>query len=347
MMYRNGTAVHPERLGERDNEADGGKRSHEVPVSISKLTADIKKRALALGFCKVGVARAEVLDAEGKLLRTWLSRNYHGTMDWMARNVEKRQDPKQVLPDAQSVVAVAMNYYSDHQHASDPDIGKISRYAWGDDYHDVMRPRLERLLEYIKSEAPTANGRVYVDTGPVMDKVWAARAGIGWEGKHTNLISREYGSWIFLGEVILDIPLEYDEPSADYCGTCTRCIDACPTGAIVEPYVVDSNRCISYLTIEHKGDIPDPLAQQFENWVYGCDICQDVCPWNQKFAQPTKEPSFSPRRENRSPTLIELEAMTEDEFRDRFRGSPIKRTKHAGLLRNVKAVLGKNEPIHE
>ena len=234
---------------------------------MDSLTDKIKSKAIELGFCKVGISRAVRLDEEGKLLREWLARNYHGTMEWMARNVERRIDPRILLPNAQSVISVAMNYYTPEEHSPDQGIGKISRYAWGDDYHDVMMPRLGKLLDFVKSEVPTANGKVYVDTGPVMDKVWASRAGIGWEGKHTNLISREFGSWIFLGELIVDIGLEYDEPSADYCGTCTRCIDACPTQAIVEPYVLDSNLCISYLTIEHKGELPDSLTSQFENWI--------------------------------------------------------------------------------
>lgn len=309
------------------------------------LTDRIKSKALELGFSKVGVTRAVELEQEGRLLREWLSRNYHGTMEWMARNFEKRISPQEVLPNARSVVSVAMNYYTSLQHVSDPAIGKISRYAWGDDYHDLMKDRLDQLLGFIKTDKPEANGKAYVDTGPVMDKVWAVRAGIGWQGKHTNVITREFGSWIFLGEIILDIPLEYDEPSADYCGTCTRCIDACPTHAIVEPYVLDSNLCISYLTIEHRGDLPETLASYFENWIYGCDICQDVCPWNKKFSQPTAENAFLPREENLAPRLEILAEMEEDEFRERFRGSPIKRTKHTGLIRNVRALL--KEPTME
>ncbi|MGA9364462.1 MAG: tRNA epoxyqueuosine(34) reductase QueG [Bacteroidota bacterium] len=311
------------------------------------LTDRIKARAMELGFSKVGITRAVVLEEEGKLLREWLSRGYQGTMGWMGRKVEKRIDVRKVVPDAQSVVVVAMNYYTEAVHSDDPDDGKISRYAWGDDYHDVMIPRLGKLLEYIQCEAPSAKGKVYVDTGPVMDKVWAVRAGIGWEGKHTNVISRDFGSWIFLGEIILDIGLEYDELSADYCGTCTRCIDACPTNAIVEPYVVDSNLCISYLTIEHKGEIPEVVSSQFGNWIYGCDICQDVCPWNQRFSKPTQEAAFSPRAGLLKPSLTDLASMSEEEFREKTQGSPVKRTKHSGLMRNVKAVLKNRELVPE
>jgi len=202
-----------------------------------------------------------------------------------------------------------------------------------------LTPRLVELLDFIKSEVPSANGKVYVDTSPVMDKVWAVRAGIGWEGKHTNVISREYGSWIFLGEIILDLALEYDEPSADYCGTCTRCIDACPTHAIVEPYVLDSNLCISYLTIEHQGEIPEALIPHFENWIYGCDICQDVCPWNKRFSKPTSERAFAPRFENLAPQIDEIVRMSEEDFQKNYRRSPMKRAKHAGLTRNARALL--------
>jgi epoxyqueuosine reductase len=314
---------------------------------MESLSDRIRSKAVELGFCKVGITRAVALEQEGRLLQEWLSRRYHGTMEWMARNVEQRVDPRKVLPNAKSVVVVAMNYYTEARHSEDSYTGKISRYAWGDDYHEIMLPRLEKLLHSIKQEVPTVQGEVYVDTGPVMDKVWAARAGIGWEGKHTNVISREVGSWIFLGEIIVDIGLEYDEPTADYCGTCTRCIDACPTDAIVEPYVLDSNLCISYLTIEHKGDIPDALSSQFENWIYGCDICQDVCPWNQKFSKPTSDTAFGPRDGNLSPKLHELAKMSEEEFRWKFRQSPIKRTRHSGLMRNINAVLKNKELVQE
>ncbi|MEK6565358.1 MAG: tRNA epoxyqueuosine(34) reductase QueG [Bacteroidota bacterium] len=307
-------------------------------MEAQSLTARIKSQATDLGFCKVGVARAGELTDEVRHLREWLARGYQGTMDWIERNSEKRSDVRKIVPNAKSVVCVAMNYYTNIQHSSDPDVGKISRYAWGDDYHIVMTERLEKLQQFIEAEVPDVQSKLYVDTGPVMDKVWAARAGLGWQGKHTNLITKEYGSWVFLGEIILDKELQYDQPIEDFCGSCTACIDACPTGAITEPYVLDSNKCISYLTIEHHGDIP--LAPQFENWIYGCDICQDVCPWN-KFQQETNESTFTPREHNRNPSLAELESITEKEFQERFRKSPIKRTKHRGFVRNVKAVQQK------
>jgi epoxyqueuosine reductase len=296
----------------------------------------IKSKARELGFANVGIARAEALTDEGTKLEEWLRRGYHGTMEWMARNSEKRVDPSMILPGVKSVVCVAMNYYTDQPHSTDPTVGKISRYAWGDDYHDLMAERLNRLKDFIVGEVPEARAKIYVDTGPLMDKAWAVRAGIGWLGKHTNVITREIGSWVFLGEILLDIELEYDEPIADHCGSCTACLEACPTGAIVEPYVLDSTRCISYLTIEHRGEIPDGLKPRFQNWIYGCDICQDVCPWN-RFQRQTSERAFEPRPENVAPRLTELASLTQEKFSQRFRKSPIKRTKLSGLKRNVRA----------
>ncbi|MBI4548051.1 MAG: tRNA epoxyqueuosine(34) reductase QueG [Ignavibacteriae bacterium] len=309
------------------------------------LTGEIKHKAIELGFNKVGIARTDFLEKESQQLSEWLARGYHGTMEWMARNFEKRVDPRNVLQDAKSVIAVAMNYYTNVQHSDDELTGKISRYAWGDDYHDIMAERLWKLLEFIQNQEPSAKGKVYVDTGPIMDKVWAQRAGIGWIGKHTNVITQDLGSWVFLGEIILDLELEYDAEATDHCGSCTLCIEACPTQAIVVPYVLDSNRCISYLTIEHKGKIPEEMADKFDRWIYGCDICQDVCPWNQKFSSPADVKEFFPRECNIAPNLHELEEMTEDEFRIKYRNSPMKRTKHAGLTRNAKAVMAINTTL--
>ena len=202
----------------------------------------------------------------------------------------------------------------------------------------VLTARLEKMYDFIKTEIPGVNGKIYVDTGPVMDKVWAARAGIGWLGKHTNIITRKFGSWVFLGEILIDAELEYDTPVADLCGTCTACLDACPTQAIVQPYLLDANKCISYLTIEHRGELPKEIVTNFQNWIYGCDICQDVCPWN-RFQNETDEPPFQPREENVAPKLTELAELSQEEFTRRFRKSPIKRAKHSGLTRNAKAVL--------
>jgi epoxyqueuosine reductase len=305
------------------------------------LTGTIKREALRLGFHKVGVAKAGRLENESRQLEEWLSRGYHGTMKWMQENSARRADPSSIVPGAKSVIAVAMNYYADVHHDQNDETGKISRYAWGDDYHDVLTPKLHQLLDFIRVKEPSANGKAYVDTGPVMDKVWAQRAGLGWEGKHTNIITQEYGSWVFLGEIIIDIELEYDQAATDHCGSCTLCIEACPTDAIAEPYVVDSNRCISYLTIEHRGEIAEELGEKFDRWIYGCDICQDVCPWNEKFAKPAENKSFYPREGAVAPGLREIATISEEGFREKFRKSPVKRAKHSGLVRNAKVILNR------
>jgi epoxyqueuosine reductase len=304
---------------------------------MTNLTQHIRESAISLGFSKVGFARAAPLPEEGAHLTEWLDRGFQASMSWMERNQEKRLDVNKVLPGAKSVVCVALNYYVDIPHTDENGKGNISRYAWGDDYHLVMTDRLERLLDGIVASEPNIHGKFYVDTGPVMDKVWASKAGLGWQGKHTNLITKELGSWVFLGEIILDVELEYDNPVEDACGTCNACIEACPTQAIVEPYVLDSNRCISYLTIEHRGKIPREFGDKFGGWIYGCDICQDVCPWN-KFQKATAEAAFQPREWNREPRLQEIEELTKDEFNRRFRKSPVKRTKREGLIRNAKVV---------
>ncbi len=306
---------------------------------MHQLTEKIKKKALGLGFTKIGIAKADQLHEESGHLTEWLSKGYHATMGWMENNSEKRSNPKHILPEAKSVISVALNYYSDNPHNENESAGKISRYAWGDDYHDILTEKLNLLLDYIIAEEPSAVGKVYVDTGPVMEKVWAECAGIGWIGKHTNVITQDYGSWVFLGEIILNLELQYDTPATDHCGECTLCIEACPTQAITEPYVLDSNLCISYLTIEHRGEIAEELGEKFENWIYGCDICQDVCPWNHKFSQRTTVKEFHPREYNAAPDLKSVIQMSQQDFSERFRKSPIKRTKHAGLVRNANIIL--------
>lgn len=317
---------------------------HTQPApTASQLTARIKDRALELGFDKVGIVPATPLASERVRLEEWLRRGFHGEMNWMARDPEKRADPRLSMPDARSVVVVALNYYTSHQHSGDPATGKISRYAWGDDYHDVVGGKLKRLLAWIKDECHAAEGKACVDIQPLMDKAWAVRAGLGWIGKHTNLITRDYGSWVFIGELLLNLELDYDSiESEDHCGTCTLCIEACPTGAITEPYVVDSNRCISYATIELRApDIPEAIAANLEGWLYGCDICQDVCPWN-RFEQPTAETRFEPRPGNVSADLSGLLELTPAAYAARFRLSAIKRAKLTGLQRNAHA-LQKNQ----
>lgn len=301
-------------------------------------SAAIKRQAHRLGFDPVGIVPAAVLTTEGARFREWLGRNFHGKMDYLARNPEMRLDPRQLLPAARSVICVALNYYHPEPHREDPAIGKISRYAWGDDYHEVLRDKLKELLAWIKTRQPEVEGRICVDSAPIMDKAWAVRAGLGWIGKHTNVITRKYGSWVFLGELLLSIELDDDgliEP--DHCGKCTACLDACPTGALIAPYQLDATRCISYATIELRDEtLPEPIAANLQNWVFGCDICQDVCPWS-RFSKPTVEERFTPREGLIAPPLTSLTSMTQEEFSRRFRLSAIKRTKLAGLRRNAAA----------
>jgi len=273
---------------------------------------------------------------EGEFLEGWLGREFHGEMRWMEREPEKRSNPRLILPDVKSVIALALNYYTPHEHDGDPGKGKISRYAWGDDYHDVMKEKLRGLLAWIAAEVPGAEGKVCVDTAPIMDKAWAARAGLGWIGKSSNLITKDYGSWVFLGEILLNVELDYDtETVPDHCGSCTACLDACPTGAIVEPYVVDARQCVSYGTIELRAaELPENIAENLGGWFYGCDICQDVCPWN-RFEKPSDEARFEPRNNETSIDLGEVLEFTPEQYAARFRKSAIKRAKLPILKRNA------------
>ena len=313
---------------------------------MGSLSERVKAKAFELGFCKFGVVPAIVLEEEGERFFQWLKLGHHGEMAWIGREPEKRVDPKLIYPEARSVIVVAMNYYSPHEHRNSSGKGKISRYAWGDDYHDVVREKLRTLLAWIKTEVPDADGKVCVDTSPVLEKSWAVRAGIGWLGKHTNVITTDHGSWVFLGEIILNVALEYDtDVVADHCGSCTACLDACPTQAIVEPYVVDSRKCISYATIELRDEqLPSDIAENLNGWLYGCDICQDVCPWN-RFEQPTGEPGFEPRNNETSLDLAALSEMTHEQYIERFRGSAMKRAKLNGLKRNA-AALAVNDHLN-
>lgn len=299
----------------------------------------IRQQAQALGFDKIGIVPAAALQPERARLREWLDRDYHGEMKWLERDPDQRSDPRAFFPAARSVVVVALNYYTPHKHITNPGTGKVSRYAWGDDYHEVLGEKLRTLLGRIKEQWPAAEGKVCVDIQPMMDKAWAVRAGLGWIGKHTNLITPEYGSWVFLGELLLNLELEYDqEQVADHCGTCTLCLEACPTAAITEPYVVDARACLSYATIELRAaEIPAPLADKMEGWLYGCDICQDVCPWN-RFEQPTAEQRFEPREGNVNAVLTEIGKLTPETYAERFRRTAIKRAKLSGLQRNARTL---------
>ena len=306
----------------------------------NRLTDKIKSKALELGFDKVGIVKAKPLKNEGEKLGKWLDRGFHGEMKWMEREPEKRSDPRILFPGAKSIIVLALNYYTPHKHSDDPETGKVSRYAWGDDYHDVVKKKLWELLGWIKKEIPNAKGKVCVDTAPIMDKAWAVRAGLGWLGKHTNVINPEIGSWFFIGEILLDIELEYEtETTEDHCGSCTACLEACPTDAITAPYLVDSNACLSYATIELRAPVlPLEITENIEGWLYGCDICQDVCPWN-RFQKPTDEKSFEPRANNISPHLKHILSLDQEEYAEKFRKSAMKRTKLKGLKRNAKAIL--------
>ncbi|MBI3873090.1 MAG: tRNA epoxyqueuosine(34) reductase QueG [candidate division Zixibacteria bacterium] len=288
-----------------------------------------------LGFDAVGVASVDSDGPDRERLFEWLTLGYHASMTWMARNAERRSDVRQVLPGARSVISLAVNYYTPHEIDDGCGSLKVSRYAWGEDYHRVLTRRLKLLCEQLAVLAPGEKFIAYVDTGPVMERAWAERAGLGWIGKNGCLITRSLGSWVFLAEVITTVPLPVDLPHTDFCGSCTRCIDACPTDAITEPCVVDSNRCISYWTIEHKGEIPAALAADFDGWIFGCDVCQDVCPWN-SFTSPSAEPAFAPRADCLCPPGDRWATLSGEEFREEFADSAIRRAKSEGLARNIR-----------
>ena len=282
-------------------------------------------------------------NGEAEHLNNWLQQGYQAEMEWMVTHYDKRIDPASLVENAQSLVCVALNYYSpDEYDAADPHALKIAKYARGTDYHYVVKDKLKELLAYIQNLAPHTQGRAFTDSAPLMEKPLAARAGLGWMGKNGNVILPGRGSWFFLGEVLLDIELDYDTPQEfNHCGTCRRCIDACPTEAIVDSKVVDANRCISYWTIEYKGEsFPRPIQEHLSGWIFGCDICQDVCPWNIKFATPTQVEAFQPRPLNRKPTAEALLALDDEKFKEHFRKSPVKRTKRQGLRRNIAMATG-------
>ncbi len=300
----------------------------------AKYSQMIKAEALRLGFMACGISKAEFLEEEAPRLENWLNNNHHGEMSYMANHFDKRLDPRLLVEGAKSVISLTLNYFTEDKQF-DPAAPKISKYAYGTDYHAVIKEKLKELLAFINDHIGEVAGRCFVDSAPVMDKAWAQKSGLGWRGKNTNLISKENGSFFFLAELIIDLELDYDTPfAADHCGSCTRCIDACPTEAIIAPYVVDGSKCISYLTIELKNEIPDEFKGRMENWMFGCDICQDVCPWN-RFATPHQEAAFKPDLMLLHLNKAELIEMTDEVFKKVFKGSAVKRTKFIGLKRNI------------
>jgi epoxyqueuosine reductase len=302
--------------------------------NISSYSKLIKAEAKKLGFMFCGIAKADFLKEEAPRLEAWLKKGMHGQMQYMENHFDKRLDPRLLVEGARSVISLGLNYYSEEQQ-SDPLAPKISKYAYGTDYHHVIKDKLKNLLQIINEKIGQVGGRAFVDSAPVLDKAWAKKAGLGWTGKNTNLINTKSGSFFFLAELIVDLELEYDIPfTADHCGTCTRCIDACPTEAIVAPYIVDGSRCISYLTIELKNEIPSEFAQKMDNWMFGCDICQDVCPWN-RFSVLHQEPAFTPQTDLLQMSKNDWEEISEEIFQKVFKNSPIKRTKFIGIKRNI------------
>ena len=294
----------------------------------------IKLAAQKLGFLSCGISKADFLEDEAPRLEQWLSQGHNGSMYYMERNFDKRLDPRILVPGAKSIVSLLLNYHTD-QKQIDPEAPKISSYAYGLDYHSVIKKKLKKMMKIIHREIGEVNGRVFVDSAPVMEKAWAAKSGLGWVGKNTNLISKKIGSFFFIAELILDLELEYDLPVADHCGSCTACIDACPTEALIKPYQIDGSKCISYLTIELKESIPSEFKGKMDNWAFGCDVCQTVCPWN-RFSTPNDESAFKPQSDLLSLSKKEWEEMTESVFNTVFKNSAVKRTKFNGLKRNIK-----------
>jgi epoxyqueuosine reductase len=297
-----------------------------------KYSQFIKSEAKRLGFLSCGISKAGFLDEEAPRLENWLNKQMNGQMSYMENNFDKRLNPTLLVDDAKSVVSLLLNYYpSEFQN---PDSYKISKYAYGQDYHFVIKDKLKELLFSIQSTIGEVSGRAFVDSAPVLDKAWAAKSGLGWIGKNSNLLTQKVGSFYFIAELIIDLDLEYDQATTDHCGSCTACIDACPTEAILEPYVVDGSKCISYFTIELKENIPQEMNGKFDDWAFGCDVCQDVCPWN-RFSKAHKEPLFNPNPELLSLSKKDWTELTEETFKTVFKNSPLKRTKFEGLKRNI------------
>jgi epoxyqueuosine reductase len=298
-----------------------------------KHTNLIKTEAKRLGFLSCGISKAQFLEKEAPRLEKWLNKNRHGQMQYMENHFDKRLDPTKLVEDSKSVISLLLNYYPS-EFQKDAAAPKISKYAYGTDYHFVIKDKLKSLLHFIQDEIGDVHGRAFVDSAPVLDKAWAAKSGLGWIGKNSNLLTQQVGSFYFIAELIIDLELEYDATTTNHCGTCTACIDACPTEAIVEPYVVDGSKCISYFTIELKENIPPDFRGKFDNWMFGCDVCQDVCPWN-RFSKAHNEPLFNPHPELLSMKKKDWEEITHDVFKKVFKDSAVKRTKFSGLKRNI------------
>ncbi|MGG5577453.1 tRNA epoxyqueuosine(34) reductase QueG [Myroides sp. C15-4] len=293
----------------------------------------IKTEAKRLGFLSCGISEAGFLEEEAPRLEQWLNANMHGSMQYMENHFDKRLNPTLLVEGAKSVVSLLFNYYPEQEQTEGA--YKISKYAYGEDYHYVVKDKLKELIHFIEEHIGAVEGRAFVDSAPILDKAWAAKSGLGWIGKNSNLISKQVGSFFFIAELIIDLELESDGATTDHCGKCTRCIDACPTGAIERAYIVNGSKCISYFTIELKDDIPKEFSGMFDNWMYGCDVCQDVCPWN-RFSTPHKEPRFTPKEELMNFSNREWEELTNEVFNDIFKKSAVKRTKYTGLVRNIK-----------
>ncbi|MEP5340597.1 MAG: tRNA epoxyqueuosine(34) reductase QueG [Algibacter sp.] len=298
----------------------------------AKYTEQIKSEAKRLGFLSCGISKAGFLEEEAPRLEKWLNKNMNGQMQYMENHFDKRLDPTKLVDDSKSVISLLLNYYPNEEQTADR--YKLSKYAYGNDYHHVIKHKLKSLLYFIQDEIGEVSGRAFVDSAPVLDKAWAAKSGLGWIGKHSNLLTQQIGSFYFIAELIIDLDLEYDMATTDHCGTCTACIDACPTEAITEPYVVDGSKCISYLTIELKENLPTEFKGKMDDWMFGCDVCQDVCPWN-RFSKSHNEPLFNPHPELLSLTKKDWEEITEDTFKKVFQKSAVKRTKYSGLKRNI------------
>jgi epoxyqueuosine reductase len=308
----------------------------------TKYSTMIKAEAKRLGFLSCGISKAGFLEEEAPRLEKWLKNNAHGEMRYMENHFDKRLNPTLLVDGSKSVVSLLLNYYPNEEQTADS--YKLSKYAYGTDYHFVIKDKLKELLHFIQDEIGEVGGRAFVDSAPVLDKAWAAKAGLGWIGKHSNLLTQQIGSFYFIAELIIDLELDYDSATTDHCGTCTACIDACPTEAITEPYVVDGSKCISYFTIELKENIPTEYKDKMDDWMFGCDVCQDVCPWN-RFSKSHNEPLFNPHPELLSMTKKDWEEITEDTFKKVFKKSPVKRTKFAGLERNIQFLKDEKDEL--